>query len=198
MPLQNYLMEGEEILAQCGNFYASNKRLIRYQKRLFSEELDDIPYSHITSVGVAKKPRKGLIWAGLTILGLVLSSLATLGIMSALMKSISPLMGGSAGILGLPGGSLDLDVGRLIPLHVVGIGVSLAMVLVGIFVPTVFIQFRAPGLDKNAQARFRLRGVPRGPSLELLRIVRQQSLVKESELADVRPTENRGNQAPVQ
>lgn len=198
MPLQTYLMDGEKILAQCGNFYASNKRLIRYEKRLFSEELDDIPYSHLTSIGVARKPRKGLIWAGLTILGLVLSSLATLGIMSAIMKSISPLMGGFEGLLGLPGGSVGFDVGPLIPLHVVGIGVSLAMVLVGIFVPTVFIQFRAPGLDKDAEARFRLRGVPRGPSLELVRIVRQQSLVEESELANVRPTENKGNQAPVQ
>ncbi len=187
MPLQTYLMDGEKILAQCGNFYASNKRLIRYQKGPFSEELDDIPYSHLTSVGVAMKPRKGLIWAGLTILGLVLSSLVTMSMISAVMKSFSPLMGDLAGPLGLPEGSLGFDVGPLIPLHAVGIGVSLAMVLVGIFVPTVFIQFRAPGLDKNAEARFRLRGVPRGPSLELLRIVRQQSLVKESELTDVRP-----------
>ena len=42
--MESYLVEGEEILAQAGSFYASNKRLLRYKKHLKGEELDDIPY----------------------------------------------------------------------------------------------------------------------------------------------------------
>lgn len=149
-----------------------------------------MPYSHLTSIGVAKKPRKVLIWAGVSILVTALSSLAAFVIMSAIMKSIAPLLGGLGGLSG--GESLSFDVGPLIPLHVVGILVSIAMMLVGIFVPAVFIQFRGPGLDKNAEARFRLQGVSRERSLEFVRMVRQQSMVKESESAAVRPTENKG------
>lgn len=191
-------MDGEKILAQCGAFYASNKRLIRYQKRFLSEELDDIPYSHLSSIGMARKPRRGLIWMGITVISFVLSSLATLAIVSYIFKSIAPLLGGSMGQLGIPGGSLSFDVGPWVPIHVVGLVIGIAMTAAGILVPNVFIQFRAPGLNKDAEARFRLQGARREASLNLVRIVRQQSLVKESELTDVRPAEDKGNQPPVQ
>ncbi|MBI4287240.1 MAG: hypothetical protein HY671_02290 [Chloroflexi bacterium] len=188
MPLQTYLMEGEKIIAQCGDFYASNKRLIRYQKHLFGEEVDDIPYAHLTSVGVARKPRRGLIRAGVVVIVTFLSSLLMLAIISPILKSLSGLLGGSFG----------LNLGPLVPIHLIALGAGVAMVLAGVFVPSVFVQFRAPGLNKDAEARFRLHGGGRGASLDLVRIVREQSLLKESALTDVRPAEDKGNQKPAQ
>ncbi len=191
MPLQSYLMEGEKVLSQSGVFYATDRRLIRYRKRQFSEEMDDIPYSRLTSVGVSRKPRKGLIWVGVTALGFVLSSLVTFIMIADAMKSLAPLLGPL--LADVPGGANGFDIGPLVPPHLIGIAGSLAIIAFAIFVPYDYIQFRAPGLDKDAEARFRLRGAARGTNMELLRIVRQHSLAVSPDVAGV-PVSNEVNQ----
>ncbi len=201
MPIEDYLVEGEEILAQAGSFYASNKRLLRYKKRYKGEELDDIPYSHITSIGVVRNTRRGLVKAGIIIAIIALSTLFTVLAIRPALKSVSDLLGnltGNQAIPGLPFIGLDLVslVTPLIPFSTVVFAIGVTMIVLGVFPPQVFIQFRAPGLKVDTEAKFRLGGVGNEASLNLVRTVRQQSLAKESDLVIVRPPENRGNQTP--
>jgi len=200
MGMESYLVEGEEILAQAGNFYASNKRLLRYKKHLNGDELDDIPYSYITSVGIVRKTRRGFIRSG-TSIAIVGFSTLTMGIIiRPTVKSISDLWGNplanQAAIQGVPFLGLDLVslLEPLIPFGIVTIVLGVLLLLLGVFLPQVFIQFRAPTLTTDTEAKFRLGGVGKETSLNLVRIVRQQSLAKESESVNVRPPENRENQ----
>ena len=194
--MESYLVEGEEILAQAGSFYASNKRLLRYKKHLRGEELDDLPYSHIMSIGVVRKTRRGLIKSGIiiAIIG-VFSLIIGIGIRSTL-KSVSDLWGNPLGNQAIPGiPFLGLDIvsllAPLIPFSIVILALGVLLILSGVFLPQVFFQFRAPWLTVNTEAKFRLGGVGKETSQNLVRIVRQQSLAKESESVNVRPPENR-------
>lgn len=189
MPLESYLTEGETILTQEGNFYATNKRLIRYQKHLIGEEFDDIPYSHLSSVGLIRKPRRGLIKAGKIIIIVVLISLLILAIISAVLPVISTMLGP---LLGTPGTRMSFNIDFLMPLLLIGLAVGVVLILLGGFLPEVFIQFLAPGLNKDAEARFRLSHTfRRQASQNLLRTIRQQSLgAGESEIARAKPPEN--------
>jgi len=194
-------MDGEKILAQAGSFYASNKRLIRYEKRALGEQLDDIPYAHLTSVGIARVRRWRLFWIGLSTVGTVASSLAILVVASIVMKSLSGILGPGTGLPpGLLGADMNFNVGPMVwAVHLLGLAIGLALVLVGIFVPNTFIQFRAPGLNKDTEARFRLQGVRHETSMNLVHIIRQQSLgIVKSEIASVQSPENKGSQATGQ
>ena len=178
MPIENYLIQGEEILAKAGIFYATNKRLIRYQKHLLNEEFDDIPYAHLSSIGVARNSRRGLIWTSITIISLVLTSLGTLAILAPILKSISGLIGG--------GTQLGFNLGPLIPIHLVGLALGVLLLVLAISLPNSYIQFRAPGSNKEAEARFRLIRAKREAKQNLLRTIRQQSLgATKSEIASV-------------
>jgi hypothetical protein len=59
MPIDEYLMRDEEILATVQGpnvtFYATSKRVIRHEKGLFKESVDTIPFSHITHVTLESK-----------------------------------------------------------------------------------------------------------------------------------------------
>ncbi|MBM3156798.1 MAG: hypothetical protein FJ004_05885, partial [Chloroflexi bacterium] len=48
--IERHLIPGENILTRSGDFYATNKRIIKYRKGFFGEELDDFSYSHISSI----------------------------------------------------------------------------------------------------------------------------------------------------
>ena len=192
--MENYLVEGEEILAQAGSFYASNKRLLRYKKHLKGEELDDIPYSHITSIGVVRNTRRGLIKAGLIIAIIGVSTLLTLIALKPALKSTSDLWGNAAGnpaIQRVPFIDLDLTslLAPLIPFSIIILALGVLLIGLGVFLPQVFIQFRTPGLTTDTEAKFRLVGVRKEASLNLVRTVRQQSMAKEPELTNVRPRE---------
>ncbi len=183
MPIEAYLVDGEEILAQAGSFYASNKRLLRYKKHLKGEELDDIPYSHITSIGVVRNTRRGLIKAGIIIAMIGVFTLFILIAVKPVLKSVSDLWGNAAGsqaIPGLPFARLDLVslFAPLLPLSTVILASGVLLIVLGLFLPQVFIQFRAPGLTSDTAAKFRLGGVRKEASLNLVRTVRQQSLAK--------------------
>ena len=194
MVMETYLVEGEEILAQAGSFYASNKRLLRYKKHLKGEELDDIPYSHITSIGIVRNTRRGLIKAGTIIAIIGVSTLLTLIAVKPVLKSTSDLWSNAAGnlaIQGIPFTGLDLVslLAPLIPFSIVILALGVLLIGLGVFLPQVFIQFRTPGLTSDTEAKFRLAGVRKEASLNLVRTVRQQSMAKESALTNVRPNQ---------
>lgn len=75
MAIQDHLTSGENILAQIGKYYATEKRLIRYEKGVFSEDLSDLAYSHISSVNLISRlqfPMLIVIGAIMAILGIII------------------------------------------------------------------------------------------------------------------------------
>ena len=102
------------------------------------------------------------------------------------LKSISGMLSnlpGSQAIPGIPLIGVDLVslITPLIPLSIVVLALGVLLTALGVFRPQVFIQFRAPGLNADTEAKFRLGGVGKEATLNLVRTVRQQSLAKESE-----------------
>ncbi len=193
MPLENYLVQGEEILAKAGIFVATNKRLIRYNKRFFSEELDDIPYSHITSIGVVKSPRKRLIKAGVIITLIAIITFLSLMVISSVLKSVSGLLKGFMGF------DMSGLLAPLIPFSVFMLIGGVIIIVLGFFPLQTFIQFRAPGLNKDGEAKFRLSGGNKEVGQNLLRVIRERSLgLVKSEIASVQSPENKGSQAAGQ
>ncbi len=75
MPIEDHLTIGENILAQDGKYYATDKRIIRYEKGIFSEDLSDLAYSHISSINLISRfryPILILIGAIITVLGIII------------------------------------------------------------------------------------------------------------------------------
>lgn len=193
MPLETYLMDGESILAQGGCFYASDRRLIRYRKRFLGEELDDIPYSHLTSIGIVRSRKAALLKGGITITLIGLSTFLTLLVVEPILKSVSGILGS---LMGFDLGSL---LSPLIPFSIIITFVGIALLALWFFMASTFIEFRAPGLSKDAEAKFRLEGIRNEASLNLVRVVREQSFkAKGSESPDVPARESKGNQAAGQ
>jgi hypothetical protein len=194
MVMKNYLLEGEVILAQAGNFYASNKRLLRYKKHLTGDELDDIPYSHIISIGIVRNTRRGLIKAGMIIAMIGGFSLLTMITVKPVLKSTTDLWGNIAAsnpaISGLPsftGLNLGSLMAPLLPLSIVILALGILLVGLGVFLPQAFIQFRTSGLTRDTEGMFRLGDINNEASINLVRTVRQQSMAKESLVTDARP-----------
>ena len=65
MSLKDFLVQGEEMLARAGGFYATNSRLIKYKKDSTGETLDEIAYSKIKSLDLERNMRFRLMAAGL-------------------------------------------------------------------------------------------------------------------------------------
>ena len=58
MSLMNFLSAGEEVLSQHGPFYATNSRVIHYERDQGGEEkIRSLPYSSIETVETVSKPR---------------------------------------------------------------------------------------------------------------------------------------------
>ena len=72
MTIDNFLMRDEKILATAkglnSTLYATNKRVIRYEKGLFREKVDSLSYSHIVA---ASYESKSYIW--LAIVGIIIA-----------------------------------------------------------------------------------------------------------------------------
>jgi len=77
MTLERYLQEDEEVIAKVSqgniNFYATNKKLIRYQKDILSEKIDMIFYPHISSISITSYLYNGIAWIIAGILLLIFS-----------------------------------------------------------------------------------------------------------------------------
>ena len=62
------LMPDEKLLAQHGNYYASNKRLIKYSSRLMNTKTDDLFYNHISTISEEiTRPLESLLLIGIII-----------------------------------------------------------------------------------------------------------------------------------
>jgi hypothetical protein len=68
MSVHDYLTKDENILARCNKYYATEKRVIKYEKSLSGEKMDDLVYSHISSLSLSTHVRGGLIFLGIILL----------------------------------------------------------------------------------------------------------------------------------
>jgi hypothetical protein len=98
MPVDNHLLRDERILASAkatgkATLYATNKRVLRYEKGYFNEKVDSLSYSHIVSASLESQSFIWLAIAGalFIIIGVYIGS--QLGILVAVLGIISILIG---------------------------------------------------------------------------------------------------------
>lgn len=147
MGIEDHLTPGEQILAQAGDHYATEKRLIRYKKWLLREEWDDLAYAHITSISLVNESRKGLVNFGIVLL--------LLGVVGFICSIFFP------------------DVNMLRPGSIGGIAVGVVFILAGVFFRLAYCEFRAPGVSGAVEERLRLRKVRSEDARSLVALVRE-------------------------
>jgi len=147
MGIDDHLTPGEQILAQAGDHYATDKRLIRYKKWLLREEWDDLAYAHITSISLVNESRKGLVTFGIVLL--------FLGIVGVICSIFFP------------------EVGILRPGSIGGIAAGVVSILAGVFFRLAYCEFRAPGVSGAVEERLRLKKVRSDDAKTLVAIVRE-------------------------
>lgn len=146
MPVGKYLIPGENVLAIAGDFYATNKRLLRYRKHFHGEELDDIAYSHISSITYINGSR-GLV----TDIGIVLALLGIIGIVV----------------------NIFTDVSLVTPLCGVATFVGIVFTGYGIFSKVTYVQFRGAGISDAAGERLRMTNVHAEDTKKFISLVRE-------------------------
>ena len=140
MPIQRHLASGEQVVASAGDFYATDRRLIRYREDpLLGEELDSLEYGQIKGVRVGVRPR----YIPMAV-GFLIALLAML-----LTPRVLPQQVGLAATL-------------------VGMGIA----LYGVMTRRMFLEFRGEGLNRRAQAKWRLWQVRDPKAGELFQAVR--------------------------
>lgn len=146
MPVGKYLIPGENILAVAGDFYATNKRLLRYRKRFQGEEIDDIAYSHISSITYISGSR-----ALITDIGVILAVLGVIGIVV----------------------NIFTDVSLVTPLCAVATFVGIVLIVYGVFSKVTFVQFRGTGISDVAGERLRMTNVHPEDTKRFISLVRE-------------------------
>jgi hypothetical protein len=146
MPVVKHLIPGENVLAIAGDFYATNKRLIRYRERFHGEEVDDIAYSHISSITYISGYRVLLIDIGIV--------LAVLGIIGIVVNIFT-------------------DLSLVTPLCAVATFVGIVLIIYGVFSKVAYVQFRGAGISDEAGARLRMTNVNPEDTQKLISLVRE-------------------------
>jgi len=146
MPVEKHLIPEENILVRAGDFYATNKRLLRYRKRFHGEEIDDIAYSHISSITYISGSR-----VLVTDIGIVLAVLGIIGIVV----------------------NIFTDVRLVTPLCSVAAFVGIVFIIYGVFSKVTYVQFRGAGISDAAGARLRMTNVNAEDTRKFISLVRE-------------------------
>jgi hypothetical protein len=146
MPLSKHLIPEENVLVRAGDFYATNKRLLRYRKRFHGEEIDDIAYSHISSITYISGSR-----VLVTNIGIVLAVLGIIGIVV----------------------NIFTDVRLVTPLCSVAAFVGIVFIIYGAFSKVTYVQFRGAGISDAAGARLRMTNVHPEDTQKFISLVRE-------------------------
>ena len=141
-----HLMPGENVLARAGDFYATNKRLLKYRKRFHGEEIDDIAYSHISSITYISGSRElvtdiGIFFAVLGVIGIVVN--------------------------------IFTEVSLVTPLCGVAAFVGIVLMVYGIFSNATYVQFRGTGISDASGARLRMTNVHPEDAQKFISLVRE-------------------------
>ncbi|MBI4338317.1 MAG: hypothetical protein HY683_10880 [Chloroflexi bacterium] len=73
MTVDKHLASDEHLLASCGDFHATDQRVIRHVENPNGEEVDSLAYSQIKGLGVVIRPKTRfiLLGLGLSLVGIV-------------------------------------------------------------------------------------------------------------------------------
>ena len=93
MSLQDILMPGEKILSECKPFYATSRRIIRYDDQVEGEQPATLDYEQVTAVELTRKSNHPMMILG-TLAIIAAIFLTTTGYI--LITSIPALLGGVA------------------------------------------------------------------------------------------------------
>jgi len=148
MSVAKHLAPGENVLARAGDFYATNKRLLRYRKLFHGEELDDIAYSYISSITYISGSR-----ALVTDIGIVLAVLGVIGVVV----------------------NIFTDVTLVTPLCAVAAFVGIVLIIYGVFSKVTYVQFRGAGITDAAGARLRMTNVHPEEAKKFISLVREHT-----------------------
>ena len=104
MSLEDVLGPGEKVISECKPFYATSRRIIRYDERAGRDQVHELEYHELTSVELVRKPNHPLMIMGtLALLAAILLTTTGLIIVTAipaLMAGIMLLVLGARGKLG--------------------------------------------------------------------------------------------------
>ncbi len=140
MPLDDHLLRNEQILASAkaasgGFLYATNQRVIKYNKGLLSESAESLSYSHIVA---ASNEKHSFLWA--IVVGIVVISVGF--VIASFLGNI------------LEGIEIFVSaIGWLVVLF------GFVLVLLGIFGRAQFYQIKAVGLSEVERQNWRTAGV---------------------------------------
>lgn len=144
MSVERYLQSGEKVLASCGAFHATDRRLIRYtEDPNIPQPMESLPYEEIIGIRLGVRTRMALLLGGLV--------LALIGL-----------------LLPQPQGQKALQTLALV-LVLAGAG----LVLYGFFTRKMFLEFRSARLSKAEQARWRLEDTRSEAARQLARTVHE-------------------------
>ncbi len=146
MHVKKHLIPEENVLVRAGDFYATNKRLLRYRKRFHGEVIDDIAYAHISSITYVSGSR-GL----LTAIGILIAVLGMSGIVVNIFTEVS----------------------LVTPLCGVAAFVGIVLMIYGIFSKITYVQFRGAGISDAARARLRMTNVQPEDAQKFISLVRE-------------------------
>lgn len=144
--VEGHLIPGENILARSGDFYATNRRVIRYRTGLYGEELDDFAYSHISSISYISGSKPLVIDTGVFL--------------------------AIAGVIGIVV-NIFTDVMLVTPLCIVAACLGAVLVIYGFFSKVTHVQFRAAGLTESAGARLRMSNANSEEAKRFISLVRE-------------------------
>jgi ribosomal protein L40E len=98
MPIDDHLLRDEKILASTSGvgkatLYATNQRVIRYEKGLLGEKVDSLYYAHITSASLTTKSYLWLVVPGALIIIIGVAAGGRLGALLFLLGVVLALVG---------------------------------------------------------------------------------------------------------
>jgi hypothetical protein len=87
MDIDNFLGAREKLLVQYGNYYATDRRLIRYTSDIFGENMKDMYYAHINSIQFTSQRNLLVLSIGIMLLifGIYLYIFFILGLIGIIM-----------------------------------------------------------------------------------------------------------------
>ena len=154
MGLEEHLVAGETVLSRSGRFHATDRRLIRYEKRLFSEEMHDLIYAHLASLSLVRHS-----WTVLAYIGGVLHGLGIAGLLARL-------------ILDLVYPRVSLPFAPFLTILLVGA----SLLVLWLLIPRRFYQVRAVWSREEDDALWQIGRVESAETRRLVAQVREQWL----------------------
>jgi len=146
VPIDRYLMTGEKILAESGDFYVTNKRIIRYSSNFMGEEIHDLLYEHLSSISYVSRSRGNVVD-----LGVIITVLGIVGIVV----------------------NLFVEESLVTPLCIVGACLGFLLALYGILSKVTYVQFRGAGVSDASGAKLRMTNIKVQEARKIIPLVRE-------------------------